>query len=183
MFQYISDIISKISVKQRLAALGIVLLSVVTISLGPKLIEGLTHDNEELLHKVENQKVMIKSLSDRVNELNEIVIDNQTVCTDRFISREKEILEMLTNMESEAKKTHNKVVSTSTSSPVRFERTLRMETGGSGSGDGEVSAMIMPREPEPQVTTIVKTDNSSLLKMVRGMKQNVEKNINENGSN
>ena len=40
---------------------------------------------------------------------------------------------------------------------------------------------MMIRET-PQVTTVVKTDNSSILKMVRGMKKNVEQNINENKS-
>jgi hypothetical protein len=181
MFKYIADIISKISVKQRLTALGIVLLSVVVISVAPKLISGLTQDNEELKLKVERQRTEIIGLSTRVNELNEQIMSNQSVCTKRFVAREKEILDMLIGMESEAQKNHNKVVSTSTSS-VDFSRTLRMERNdGSGSGsDGEVSAMMI-RET-PQVTTVVKTDNSSILKMVRGMKKNVEQNINENKS-
>jgi hypothetical protein len=181
MFKYIADIISKISVKQRLTALGIVLLSVVVISVAPKLISGLTQDNEELKLKVERQRTEIVNLSTRVNELNEQIMSNQSVCTERFVAREKEILDMLIGMEGEAQRNHNKVVSTSTSS-VDFGRTLRMERNdGSGSGsDGEVSAMMI-RET-PQVTTVVKTDNSSILKMVRGMKKNVEQNINENKS-
>lgn len=181
MFKYIADIISKISVKQRLTALGIVLLSIVVISVAPKLISGLTQDNEELKLKVERQRTEIVNLSTMVNELNEQIMSNQSVCTERFVAREREILDMLTNMEGEAQKNHNKVVSTSTSS-VDFGRTLRMERNdGSGSGsDGEVSAMMI-RET-PQVTTVVKTDNSSILKMVRGMKKNVEQNINENKS-
>jgi hypothetical protein len=184
MFKYIADIISKISVKQRLTALGIVLLSIVVISVAPKLISGLTQDNEELKLKVERQRTEIVNLSTRVNELNEQIMSNQSVCTERFVAREKEILDMLIGMEGEAQRNHNKVVSTSTSS-VDFGRTLRMERkdgSGSGSdeGDGEVSAMMI-RET-PQVTTVVKTDNSSILKMVRGMKKNVEQNINENKS-
>jgi hypothetical protein len=181
MFKYIADIISKISVKQRLTALGIVLLSIVVISVAPKLISGLTQDNEELKLKVERQRTEIVNLSTRVNELNEQIMSNQSVCTERFVAREKEILDMLIGMEGEAQRNHNKVVSTSTSS-VDFGRTLRMERNdGSGSGsDGEVSAMMI-RET-PQVTTVVKTDNSSILKMVRGMKKNVEQNINENKS-
>ena len=182
MFKYIADIISKISVKQRLMALGIVLLSIVVISVAPKLISGLTQDNEELKLKVERQRTEIVNLSTRVNELNEQIMSNQSVCTERFVAREKEILDMLIGMEGEAQRNHNKVVSTSTSS-VDFGRTLRMERkdgSGSDEGDGEVSAMMI-REA-PQVTTVVKTDNSSILKMVRGMKKNVEQNINENKS-
>lgn len=99
MFKYISEIISKISIGQRLAALGIVLFSIVIISIGPSLISGLTQDNDDLIKKVEMQQGEINQLNGRVIELNGLVINNQRECTDRFVDRELEILEMVTRLE------------------------------------------------------------------------------------
>ena len=179
MFKYIADIISKISVKQRLAALSIVLISIVVISVAPKLISGLTQDNEELKIKVENQRIEIQSLNVRVNDLNKQIMENQTMCTDKFITREREILDMLTSMESEAKKSHNKVVSTKTE---RMERP-RMIIDENEDPDAPKVSMMMRPPSEPTNTTVVVTDNSKMLKMLQGMKSNVQQNIKEKGSN
>jgi hypothetical protein len=46
----------------------------------------------------------------------------------------------------------------------------------------KVSMMVRPYEPEVKTTVIV-TDNSKMLRMVRDMKKNVEQHINEKGSN
>jgi hypothetical protein len=176
MFKYIADIISKISVKQRLAALGIVLISIVIISVAPKLISGLTQDNEELELKVESQRNMIVRLNQRMGELNDQILDNQTMCTNKFIDREREILDMLLKMESEAKNDNKKMVS----------RTERMEHPKVIIDENEdpdaPKVSMMVREPETRTTVIV-TDNSKMLRMVRDMKKNVENHINEKGSN
>ncbi len=176
MFKYIADIISKISVKQRLAALGIVLISIVVISVAPKLISGLTQDNEELEIKVERQRTEIVKLNERVNDLTHQIMDNQTICTDKFINREREILDMLLKMESEAKNDNNKMVSRT----ERMERPRVIIDENEDPDAPKVSMMV--REPETKTTVIV-TDNSKMLRMVRDMKKNVEEHINEKGSN
>jgi hypothetical protein len=178
MFKYIADIISKISIKQRLAALGIVLISIVIISVAPKLISGLTQDNEELELKVESQRNMIVRLNQRMGELNDQILDNQTMCTNKFIDREREILDMLTQMENEASKSHKKVVSTQTE---RMEQPRVIVDENEDPDAPKVSRMM--RMPEPTTTTVVVNDNTKMLKMLRGMKKNVEKCINEKGSN
>ena len=157
-------------------ALAIVLLSVVVIAVGPNLINGLTQDNEELKLKVTNQREMITDLNKRVNELNDEVLANQMACTNKFVTREKEILEMLTMMEGEASKTHNKVLSkkTQTSEPERLYMNRNEDT------IGVVSMMVRPAEPS--TTTVVVSDNSKMLKMLKGMKSNVEQHIKEKGS-
>lgn len=176
MFKYIADIISKISAKQRLAALSIVLISIVVISIAPKLISGLTQDNEELTIKVENQRIEIQNLNVRVNDLTHQIMENQTICTDKFISREREILDMLLKMEGEAKKSHNKVVSTKTER-MEHPRIIIDENE-----DPDVSP-VMTHPYEPTTTTVVVNDNSKILKMLRGIKSNVQQNIKEGGSN
>lgn len=180
MFKYIADIISKISVKQRLAALGIVLISIVVISVAPKLISGLTQDNEELELKVERQRTEIIKLNQRVNDLTHQIMDNQTICTDRFISREREILDMLLKMEAEAKNDNNKMVTRT--ERVERERPRVIIDENEDPDAPKVSMMVRPYEPEVKTTVIV-TDNSKMLRMVRDMKKNVEQHINEKGSN
>jgi hypothetical protein len=179
MFKYIADIIAKISIKQRLLALGIVLSTIVIISVAPKLINGLTQDNEELELKVESQRNMIVRLNQRMGELNDQILENQTVCTNRFIDREREILVMLTQMEDEASKTHNRVVSTQTQ---RIE-SPRIIIDENESEDPDIPRVArMMRMPEPTTTTVVVNDNSKMLKMLKGIKNNVENEIKEKGS-
>ena len=70
MFKYISDILSKFTQTQRVIALIILLSSIIIISIGPKVIELITYNNEELEIKVESQRKLISELSQNVNDLN-----------------------------------------------------------------------------------------------------------------
>ena len=56
MFKYISEIIGKISVAQRIWALVFVLIAIVIVTLGPSTLDALSQDNEELEFKVERQR-------------------------------------------------------------------------------------------------------------------------------
>ena len=64
MFKYISEILSKLSMGQRLLALVFLLLSITFISVGPKIVNAFTQDNEELKTKVELQRSEIIELPD-----------------------------------------------------------------------------------------------------------------------
>ena len=70
MFKYIDAILKTISPAQRLIALSIVLLSITLILTGPKIVNSMTQDTEELKIKVEIQRTEITNLTVRVNELN-----------------------------------------------------------------------------------------------------------------
>jgi uncharacterized protein YoxC len=85
MFKYIDAILKTISPAQRLIALSIVLLSITLILTGPKIVNSMTQDTEELKIKVEIQRTEITNLTVRVNELNKQVIDNQRECTNEII--------------------------------------------------------------------------------------------------
>jgi predicted PurR-regulated permease PerM len=104
MFKYISEILSKFTQTQRVVALIIILFSIVVISIGPKIVELTTYNNEELETKIELQKKIITELNENVNDLNQKVIKNQIECTNRIIERENEILLIVNEIENYVKK-------------------------------------------------------------------------------
>jgi len=104
MFKYISDILSKFTQTQRIIALVILLSSIIIISIGPKVVELVTYNNEELEIKVESQRKLISELSQNVNDLNETVIKNQKECTNKILQRENEILVIINEIENYVKK-------------------------------------------------------------------------------
>ncbi len=110
MFKYISDILSKFTQTQRVIALIILLSSIIIISIGPKVIELITYNNEELEIKVESQRKLISELSQNVNDLNETVIKNQKECTNKILQRENEILLIINEIENYVKKPENTIV-------------------------------------------------------------------------
>jgi len=107
MFKYISDILSKFTQTQRIIALVILLSSIIIISIGPKVVELVTYNNEELTIKVESQRKLISELSQNVNDLNETVIKNQKECTNKILQRENEILVIINEIENYVKKPKN----------------------------------------------------------------------------
>jgi hypothetical protein len=179
MFKYISEILSKLSVGQRLLALVFLLLSITFISVGPKIVGAFTQDNEELKSKIDLQRTEIQSLTQRVMQLNDQVIEGQMSCTNRFAQREQEILTMISALETEAQKTNGKVtVLEEKQNP--FEKKYQTEEygdGDNGMGGSRPKVAMMPApEPVVQTKTIVKTDNTNLLKMIKGMKKDLQSN-------
>jgi uncharacterized coiled-coil protein SlyX len=171
MFKHISEILSKLSVGQRLLALVFLLLSITFISVGPKVIDSLTHDTEELKIKVENQRAEIQTLTQRVTQLNNQLIDGQMSCTNRFVQREQEILIMISSLEAEAKKTNGKVT-------ILEERRNENRFGDDEQPDGDHKVSMMRiQEPVVQTKTIIKTDNTNMLKMISKVKKDVNDHI------
>lgn len=99
MFKYISEILSKFTQKQRVIALLLVLLSIVVITLGPKLIDSLTYDDTELRTITSNQRNQILELSGEVGRLQTELIKSKSECTDLVIQRETEILQMIEDLQ------------------------------------------------------------------------------------
>jgi hypothetical protein len=174
MFKYISEIISKISMKQRLSALAIVLFAIVTISVAPKIVSSFTQDNEELELKVERQRLQIEQLSNQVDTLNSKILSEQSSCTNRFVAREKEVLDLLLSLETVARNSNGKILSTTTTME-RKERPRYVEESNDPN-EPRVARMEMP-SPPTEKTVIVKTDNSKLLKMISNVKSNVQSHV------
>lgn len=93
MFKYISDILGKFSMGQRIVALLLLLLTITIITISPNLIDALTQDNTELDVKIERQKNEIDFLQKEVDTLKVTIRNNSRECTDEIIKREKEIME------------------------------------------------------------------------------------------
>ena len=165
MFKYISEILSKLSMGQRLLALVFLLLSITFISVGPKIVNDFTQDNEELKTKVELQRSEIIELTQRVEQLNNQVITDQESCTDRFAKREQQFLVMISSLEAEAQKTNGRVT------VMEEKHHVEAYDGGTGGANPKVAMMQRP-EPFVQAKTVIKTDNSTLLKMIKDMKKN-----------
>jgi hypothetical protein len=166
MFKYIAAILKTISPAQRLIALSIVLLSITLILTGPKIVNSMTQDTEELKIKVEIQRTEITNLTVRVNELNKQVIDNQRECTNEIISKERELLAALVEIEAEASKT------------IRPRQIVRNESrrsvsGSGGSGDDEFAMMRMP---EPRVVE-VQVANPKMISLVKKLKKNIQQDL------
>ena len=113
MFKYISDILSKFTINQRIFVLIFLLITIIIISIGPKIISSLSYDDASLIKRIEFQRIQIKELNIITSELNEQIIANQKNCTDNAIRRENEILGMISGIENYAtgikKESKNKV--------------------------------------------------------------------------
>ena len=102
MLKYVSGILKTISPAQRLIALCILILAIVVMTIGPRVVDSFTKDTEELKNKVAMQKSEIVELTGRVNELNKQVLENQRECTNSLIAKEKEILDIVVEIEKYA---------------------------------------------------------------------------------
>jgi hypothetical protein len=99
MFKYIKEILSQISPAQRLFALIIILFSISLILVGPKIVESITHSDEELVAITNRQREQIIELNSELSKLNLEMIKNKTECTNLIIEREKEILKMIEDLQ------------------------------------------------------------------------------------
>lgn len=101
MFKYISEIIGKFSMTQRITALVVLLITITTITLGPSILDAVSQDNEELNLKVERQRRQLILLSNEVDSLTFVIRKNQRDCTNQIIEREEEIYAQLDRLERE----------------------------------------------------------------------------------
>jgi hypothetical protein len=127
---------------------------------------------------VENQRAEIQTLTQRVAQLNDQVIEGQMSCTNKFVQREQEILIMISSLEAEAQKTNGKIT-------VLEDKRNENRFGGDEEPDGDNGtggtrpkvSMMRIQEPVVQTKTIIKTDNTNMLKMISKVKKDVNDHI------
>ena len=161
MFKYISDILGKLSTGQRLTALIVLLVSIVIITIGPKIASILSQDNEELNDKICRQRNEISELNKTVSDLSSQITNGQKSCTDRFVARENEILDMISNIEREAQKVNTRLVAPD-----------RMVIRDTVSLDANMMAKPQRLESAERVTGT----SPELMRMIRMYKCNIQKN-------
>ena len=151
MFKYISQILSSLTPGQRILGLVMILCSVTIITLGPSLINANTTNCEDLKIRVESQNTQIIELNKRVSDLNTSILQNQSECTNRLINKEKEIYDIISEMENELQK-NNK--------PRNNYRLLRLETDSI---------------PTRTIETNETPNNKKVLKMIKNIKSKLHK--------
>ena len=95
MFESLANILKTLTPAQRLLALAILLLSIVAITLGPGYINR--NNCDDLYPIIKQQKTEIALLSKEI-------LDVQKECTQNSLQREKEIREIVLQMEAEIDK-------------------------------------------------------------------------------
>ena len=125
MFKYISEIIGKFSITQRITALVVLLIAIITITLGPSILDAVSQDNEELNLKVERQRRQLILVSNEVDSLTFVIRKNQRDCTNQIIEREEEIYAQLDRLERELR-LRNRNLSMITSDTIVDSRQVRV---------------------------------------------------------
>ena len=170
MFQYISQILKSFTQGQRILALLILVISIVTITLGPSLINSNTSTCDELTIRLKSQEQQIVELNQRVNELNTQVLTGQKECTNNLIEKQKEIMNIVNGMIKDAERSNKQTIMKTD------EITVKRVNEGNGS-NGDVVEMRIP-EPEPKV--IIIKDNTDMVKKLKTMKSKIQNNFKEN---
>jgi hypothetical protein len=83
---------------------------------------------------------------------------------------------MISTLEAEAQKTNGKIIVVKERSNMLMRNNLEEPAGDDGT-DGAHQRVAMMQAPEPviQTKTIIKTDNTNLLKMIKDMKKGLKK--------
>ena len=164
MFKYISEILSKFTQRQRIVALSILLFSIIIISIGPKITESLTYNDEELKIRIESQNSQIVQLNNRIDELNIQVIENQRECTNEMVKRENEILTMISDIENYTNKMKNE---------TRVVNSMSRKTYNINDEDSSVRVMTMIPESSNTTTIINNKRDEKLIGMIKNLKKKV----------
>ncbi len=167
MFKYISEILSKFTQRQRIVALVILSISIIIISVGPKITESITYNDQELKLRIESQNTQIIELNRRVNELNTQVINNQRECVDEIVRRESEILDMINEIDNHTRKMKNETRIVNSESRESY-RIMSNDT---------IQVMGMMSRPTANTTIIENKRDEKLIKMITKLKKKVSENI------
>jgi hypothetical protein len=107
MIQYFTEILKTFSTAQRIWALIILCISVFFITFGSDIIDALKPDQTQQNLVIKRQRTMITSLntqldslSFRVDDLTQEVINGQSECSHKRIQREKEIISQIDELEN-----------------------------------------------------------------------------------
>lgn len=142
-FKGLAEILDKFTFAQRILALLMLLMTIVIITIGPKLIDSLTTSNTECIEETKRQSTRISYLEKVVDTLDNKIITNQRRFSNEIARRESEFIEMLDELKGDINKSNS-------SRKIRKNSNLknynRYEGQDSVSGYPSVQ---MDRAPEP----------------------------------
>jgi len=100
-FKGIAEILDKFTFAQRILALLMLLMTIVLVTLGPKLIDALTTSNTECISETKRQAIRITYLEKVVDTLDMKIITNQRRFTNESAQRESEFIAMLDELKDD----------------------------------------------------------------------------------
>ena len=149
MFQNIKDILTTFTPGQRLIALLLLLFSLCIISVGPKIINIMSHDDTLIQKRLDLQKELIDKQGQEIKKLNDTIIFNQINCTNSLIQRERQLYSMVDDV---IKNEERKIRKNNSRSPASVD-------------------------PMIDSITIVSNDNTELIKGLRNIKRELFSSI------
>jgi hypothetical protein len=145
-FKGIAEILDKFTFAQRILALLMLLMTIVLVTLGPKLIDALTTSNTECVAETKRQEKRITYLEKVVDTLDMKIVTNQRKFTNESAQREAEFVAMLDELKDDIGK--SKTARTVKSYPLKTHAHI---TSSEGCGDVAFS----PEPDEMEKTPIV----------------------------
>ena len=109
-FKHIAEIIAQFSNSQRVIALLLMLLTITVITVTPKLIDSVSHNDSAFSERIDAQKLIIVKLNKDADSLNYIIRKNQLECTNEIVNRETEILNKISLITDMANRPERKMV-------------------------------------------------------------------------
>jgi hypothetical protein len=172
MFKYISKILEQFTISQKIVALFMLLLSIITIIIAPSLISSIILNRDELNSEIENQNIKIKELKSDIDSLEYKIRKNEKECTNQILLREEEFLQMLDQLKDDIK-INNK----NTEERIVRINTIQTEKNMYPVNDTTVS-MIFIQEPinEEKLIVYKKPQINSIISMIDDMKKKIRKN-------
>ena len=140
MFKYLAQIQKTFTPAQRIIALLILVFTIVTVTLGPSMIDRNTNDCSELEVRVKSQETQILQLTARVEQLNSELLQGQQQCTDNLIQKQQEIMGLINGMIAETQQQAGRAVERSRPRPA-------MVTEPEDPNEPRVSMMVIQPEP------------------------------------
>ena len=169
MLKYFSSILSKFTPPQRISVIVLLILAIVTVTLGPFIIKGYRPDNKELRNRMDQIQKDNIGLNQRVSSLNTTIIENQQECTNKIVEREKEIISQLDELENKIK-TLNVSTKESNITTLKPEIIFNNDT-----------INIKSISSNKEDTSLMRNENfNSILKEVKSIKSNIKKKLKEN---
>lgn len=110
-FKYLAEILKQFTHVQKIIALLMLLLSIIMLTLGPKMIDAMSKDTTELNAHITQQDNIIAMQNKRIHNL-ELTADSldtkirngERNCTDEIAKRENEFIAMLDELKGDMKK-------------------------------------------------------------------------------
>jgi ribosome-associated translation inhibitor RaiA len=163
MFKYLSEILSKFTPQQRILALGLLLFTIVTLTLGNKVIDTLNQSDKVLQDKVRRLELSQSILISENDSLYNSLSSSQIQCSNDIMGVRRKILEDLGILETQMLSQQRRVSYKVQSQPTQYI----------DNHNDTVEVLMMSSQQPIQIE-----DNSEVMvTAIRNLKEKIKKDI------